>query len=328
VVFVSFNLACARDVSDEEDATDEPLAASSGNLPAGTGPYGAPLFLGDLESGTSSQPWLPFGTPQSHNYGNPTDTAHACFGEWYRVTAPEPVWRGKYSAKIVLDRFNGTSAMQRAETITKARTLVPGTDDYYTLAFYIPSPGLMTPGWPGSLLFEAFQISVPSDPVIGISYREVNGVPDHLALTVTAGRILSNGITTHYYSDPDRPANTVPGRVYLPGLYAVPRGKLPTNKWVELIVRVHWADESTMNGIVQSWYRIKGQSSWTASADTTTGGFPRFPTIEYSTAGAAATMIHDEMGSQYRMSMKNVPTLYYDGMGRWSKLQDALNYMH
>lgn len=54
----------------------------------------------------------------------------------------------------------------------------------------------------------------------------------------------------------------------------IPKGRLRTGVWYEVILHIHWATNS--RGQVESWYRLKGQSKWTRTIERS-----GFPTLEW-----------------------------------------------
>lgn len=54
----------------------------------------------------------------------------------------------------------------------------------------------------------------------------------------------------------------------------IPKGQLHSGVWYEVILHIHWATNST--GQVDSWYRRKGQSTWTQTVKQA-----GFPTLEW-----------------------------------------------
>ncbi|MGN6166738.1 MAG: heparin lyase I family protein [Solirubrobacteraceae bacterium] len=54
----------------------------------------------------------------------------------------------------------------------------------------------------------------------------------------------------------------------------IPKGKLQTGVWYEVILHIHWATDST--GQAESWYRQLGQPTWTQTIEQS-----GFPTLEW-----------------------------------------------
>jgi hypothetical protein len=85
--------------------------------------------------------------------------------------------------------------------------------------------------------------------------------------------------------------------------------------WHELIVHVHWATDST--GVIETWHRLKGQTSWTKTASLT-----GYPTVMLNPDGTYPTATTDKIGA-YRAQSTAPTSVWLDGFTRSQSFQTA-----
>ena len=276
----------------------------------------AVLFNGDFETGS----YTPWPTPQCSNYGYTLgqNGAIANFGPFYveragvRTHAGDvvPAGQGNYFGAFTVPA--DMQHKQRCQVMYK-RTGSFSTDDYYSLMIYVPvgwDPG--NPTWGVSFFEPNYQqnLAVNSAKALALTLRpDAPGdrTHDHVTLNMTTG---FDNATQPYFtnaSDADNPAGC--RGVLLPcKLYAIPPGAFRQGVWNEIIVHDRWATSNT--GVVETWYRQKGQTAWTKSVS-----LANVPTLQYDAT-------HDGKGpvlegiSNYRAPASTQETVYFDGYTR------------
>jgi Polysaccharide lyase len=178
------------------------------------------------------------------------------------------------------DTNSSTYPLEACDVLPKPQPVGLGTDGYYGLMVYEPA------GW-----------TIPNKAFDGIEIEEyhfqnVYGAPisfqlhaDHVTLAVQTG--ACNNHTTKvpgcaYHSNADNP-NGNPGN--LPAYYAIPKGAFQEGSWNEIMMHVHWANDST--GQIQTWYKTMGASAWTQSTNIT-----GIPTVQWD-------ITHGSVGNTY-----------------------------
>jgi hypothetical protein len=146
-----------------------------------------------------------------------------------------------------------------------------GSDDYYRIDYYFPANWQepSSDGW--GMAIGQFNYEGIWGPPVGLFAHG-----DHVRLVTQSG-----------YCNDYKSAN--PGCTYssgiagnLPETDVVPRGKLVRGRWVEMVVHVRWAKDGT--GILESWYRYRGDSTWNKTVDQR-----GYPTVQWSSSRSAST---------------------------------------
>jgi hypothetical protein len=275
------------------------------------------LFNGDFESGT----YAPWPTPQCSNYGDALgqNGATASFGPFY-VEVPAvrthsgnvvPPGQGSFfgSFNVPADTLH----KQRCQVVY-ARPESYDVDDYYSLMIYVPvgwNPG--SPAWGPTIAELNFQTNLAfnAGKALALTLRpDTTGdtLHDHVTLSMTTG---FDNATQPYYtnvSDADNPSNCR-GNLLPCKLYAIPSGSFKQGTWNEIIVHDRW--ETSNTGVVEAWYRQRGQSAWTKSV-----GVYNVPTLQYDAThnGESGTVL--EGLTNYRAPAAVPETVYLDGFTR------------
>jgi len=93
----------------------------------------------------------------------------------------------------------------------------------------------------------------------------------------------------------------------LPGYYAVPPGAFVQGAWNEIVLHVLWTN--TTAGQIQSYYRVKGSSSWTQSSNIT-----GIPTVQWNNAkGCCASGYNDELEA-YTAALRSPMSVWFDNV--------------
>jgi hypothetical protein len=181
------------------------------------------------------------------------------------------------------DTNKSTYPLEACDLLTKNQPINLGADQYYGLMIYVPQ------GW-----------TIPNNAFDGVEiaeyhFQNVYGAPisfqlhpDHVTLAVQTGACTNHatkvpGCVNH--SNADNP-NGNPGT--LPAYYAIPTGAFQEGAWNEIMMHVHWANDST--GQIQTWYKTMGAANWTQSTNIS-----GIPTVQWDTArGSVYTNYVDE----------------------------------
>ena len=186
-------------------------------------------------------------------------------------------------------------------TMGKVPNVLPD-DEYYGLSFYIP------PGWTiGNKAFYGVNIYELHFQAIWGAPITLQLHPDHVTLAVQTGACYPVGSATPgcaYRSNADNPKCPIGWFTCLPGYYAIPPGALVQGKWNEILIHAHWAKDST--GSVQTWYRVKGSTTWTQSANI--GGFP---SVQWNMYGVTASWYTNELEA-YTAALNSPLDLWLD----------------
>lgn len=269
------------------------------------------LFNGNMESGP---PWGQWGQPQSHNGSNPTDNASVHFGTWNIAQSPDPVGQGTYSCKVDVPMWNGGN--NRSQAIV-SRPNGAGTDDYYTYMVYIPS------GWDTHLASGQWGVFICE---LNFQNATQNGSGpfalqlknDHITVILESGLTTTTG-NPYWYQYISNADLTFGGSINVPGMYAVPVGRLNTACWHNLIIHIKWAQDST--GQIEIWHQRKGvDAGWTKTCDFT--GYPTVQMLSNGTVWPSTTL--DTGMQMYCGAGNNVTnTLWFDNFTRSNTLADA-----
>jgi hypothetical protein len=241
----------------------------------------AALWDGNLGGGNISA-WISAqGGAQCANYGVPSANYHQRGSLSFD---PSLAIQGGFSARFDLP----ANVAPYTTSICELLHSVPmglGTDDWYGFSFYVP------PGWDtGTSQFWGVEVAQ-------FHFENIWGAPisfqlhdDHMTLALETGScdaVSSTNPGCDWRSEADLPA----GGPNLPGYYAIPPGSMPQGHWYEIMMHVHWADDST--GQIQTWFRQKGQAAWTPSASMS-----GHPTVQWD-RGTACCMqqVTDKIGA-------------------------------
>jgi hypothetical protein len=286
------------------------------------------LFNGGFEQppATVSQPYLPWGTPQSHNWGNPTDNANVHFGNWYSRLLPfdtaglynvgvVPAWPGSsYCGEFQVPVW--TAGNTRSQLIT-SRSQGVGTHDWFTLMFYAPigwSPTIYSGQWGPQILEVNFQAlnGAPGGP-FALTLRS-----DHVSIALSSGNTSSTASPVFQYrSNPDYN----PSGSNLPFMYAIPIGALVLGKWNCIILHIYWSGGT--DGVIEAWYKTVDQGSWTQASPV--GGWTGFPTCQVDPAtGLVPTTGTLDVIQHYRGPSTADDVYWLDNFTRSTTQADAL----
>jgi hypothetical protein len=251
------------------------------------------VFNGALEQGS----YAPWSRPQCANYGQLNNTTRT-FGNFFLDTSV--VGQGKNSGRFDLPA--DASHLTRCG-LTIPRNVGAGTDDYYSLMFYLPT------GWtPGTAAFWGVVIAQlnqqnlgPGGPTIALQAHS-----DHVTFVMQTG-VASTTTPTHPYQYNSLADNATNRYVNLPSLYAVPPG-MQLGVWHELVMHIHWATDST--GQIEVWHRVKGQSAWTKTASLS-----GYPTLQTNPDGSYPQGTIDMIGA-YRAQSTAPTSVWLDGFSR------------
>ncbi len=205
------------------------------------------------------------------------------------------VGHGKYAARFDLPAAGTNNACELLDT----RPIGLGTDDYYGLMVFFPkswrepSPA----GW--GLAIAQFGYQGIWGSVVGLNAHRRN-----IALIVQSGQCAP--VTS---SNPGCAYSSGPGGNIRP-MVAAP-APLTLGVWHELIVHVHHAADSS--GVIEAWYRRKGQTRWKQTVS-----LRGYPTVQWTpetlpTLSYAATV--DKIGA-YRGHADFPVTIWQDGFVR------------
>lgn len=277
----------------------------------------AVAFTGDFESGS----YAPWPAPQCSNYGYTlgVNGATANFGPFYveRPNVPThsgdvvPAGQGAYFGSFAVPA--DTQHKQRCQVVYK-RSESYNVDDYYSLMVYVPvgwNPG--NPAW-GPTFFEPnYQqnLAVTSAKALDLTLRpDAPGdtLHDHVTLSMTTG--FDNAAQPYFsnVSDADSPG-TCRGSLLPCRLYAIPPGAFHQGVWNEIVVHDRW--ETSNTGVVEAWYRQKGQTEWRKSVD-----LANVPTLQYDAThdGTSGNVLEGILN--YRAPSSTSETIYLDGFSR------------
>jgi hypothetical protein len=250
--------------------------------------------------------YKPWGTPQCSNWGNPVDNSQVHFGPFNVVS--NPVGQGRYAGEFDLPAWSG--GRTRCQLITP-RPIGVGTDDYYTLMFYIPQR------WtPGTTDFWGVQIAELNFEGLGGGGGPVSLQlhSHHLTLSLATGVSTTTMPYHQYRSNADST-----GSPNLPPMYAIPPRSLQQGVWNEVIVHVHWAVDSS--GAIEAWHRVLGQPTWTKTVS-----FSGYPTLQTWADGSMPVSTNDDIQA-YRGPSTAPVSLWLDGFSRSQSFATAAAYL-
>jgi hypothetical protein len=246
-------------------------------------------------------PWV----PQAANYRY-VDSAQVHFGNFY--VDSQTRGEGAYGGQFTLPAWSG--GRTRSQVITR-RPVGVGSDDYYTLMFYVPqgwSSGTGTGGtnfWGVSIAELNYQGLGLGSPNVALQAHD-----DHVTLALATGISTTSKPYFQYDSNADSP-----GYTNQPPLYAIP-APMQTGVWHELVIHCHWATDRS--GMIEIWHRLKGQTSWTKTVS-----FSGYPTLQTNADGSLPSNTLDVLQA-YRGPSTAPTTVWLDGFRRWTGLNNAL----
>jgi Polysaccharide lyase len=269
-------------------ATTTETTATTATASAGNGPAQL-LFDGDFDT-ASYQPWS---AAQASNYGH-ANNPQVHFGPFN--VDNQTVGQAPYSGRFQLPAWSGGKTRSQ---LIHYRSVNVGSDDYYSLMFYVPAG--WTPGttafWGVSIAEFNFQNLGPGGPTIALQAHA-----DHVTVAMQTGTTTTTFPNYQYRSNAD-----VTGGPNLPPLYAIPR-PMQLGVWHELVVHAHWASNKT--GVLETWHRLKGQTGWTKTASLS-----GYPTLQSNPNGTVPTSTLDVIQAYRGASMAPV-TVWLDGFSQ------------
>jgi hypothetical protein len=247
-------------------------------------------FIGNFESGLT--PWTSTGgAAQCANHGVASGGTH------YRGTLTmdsTTVGQGAVSARFDL-AAQSTYPLEVCDIITGNMPNTLGADGYYGLMVYAPA---------------GFSIGGFGDVIVGLHFVNVYAAPIELVLqtnrvdlTLETGACTSTGC--HYRNGSGCSASSTV--TCLGPQAAVPAGSFSGGTWYEIITHVHWAADST--GAVQTWYRVKGTSTWTATAN-----YSGIPTEQWTSNSSCCVTSYDDEYSSYTSQLSSPLTIWLDNI--------------
>lgn len=245
-------------------------------------PSGTIKFNGNFETGNYSQ-WT--WNAQCANTGTVSDSI-STRGNFYAVQ--DVVAQGAYAGRFDLP----SSSIKSACEVLRQRTLSLNTDDFYALDVRFPNNWVEPGGWGMTIAQFNFQ-NVWAGPLQLVAHA------DNVRVILQTGACVSGSGCA--YNNGGSPTGGVPTA------YAVPPGRLTLGVWHQLIVHVHWASDSS--GLVETWGRVKGGTTWTKT--TTLAGFP---TVQWSpgTSPSTTQATADKEGA-YRGPSTVPLSIWHDG---------------
>ena len=258
---------------------------SGGHAP--TGGHASTSFVGDFESGLA--PWKSTGGgAQCANYGMPSGSGGHYRGDFY-LDSSNP-GQGSTSGRFDLPA-QSTYPLEVCNIITGPLKNTVGTDGFYGLMVLAPA-GYNYPGF--------------GDVIEGLHFVNVYRAPINLVLR-----------TGHLAIDLETGACTTRGCAYRNGSACTPSSSvtclapkdvIPTftgGRWYEIVTHVHWTSDSS--GLIETWYRRKGSSAWTATASY--GGIP---TEQWEAGTSCCTSSYDDEIASYTAALSAPLTIWLD----------------
>lgn len=200
-----------------------------------------------------------------HNPTSPIETLGTfAFGQ----PGGEGAYYGDYS--IPAD----TSVKQRCQTTqTQNDPTRFNAIEYYGLMLYVPANwNPPVPGWGPTIAELNYQLNLTDNSGKAL---QLNVQADHVTIQMATGLMNVGGkvFPNQTNADGATQISKCMGVFQTKGycsIYAIPPGKLVKGAWNEIIVGDYFttcANVSSCNGWVKAWYRAKGQTNWTQSAD-------------------------------------------------------------
>jgi hypothetical protein len=209
------------------------------------------------------------------------------------ITTEDP-FKGVYSLKMsVMVTAEGTP--QRCE-IRKLRKQGVWSHDYYHLAFKLEDDWGEVNQGSGGLDQVGYQW-INAAPII-VSADDLN---DSVFVIVASGACAVGPLNDNcqYYSGQPIKMDFSPKN--MPGpLYIIPPGKLQRGVWHEIVYHVYWTPDA--NGIVEGWWRVKGETSFTKTLSIGPPGqgyavSANFPTLQTGTNDTGQVITRDRLAA-------------------------------
>jgi hypothetical protein len=184
-------------------------------------------------------------------------------------TTPAP-GDGSHAVMIHANAGTGGSVAQDCIWMSSWRYISYPSDVYYGMLWYFPSGSYNDPS--GGAHDEISEFNW--HPFINAGPLGYSVFGDTMQFYVSTGAWQRTGLAQ--YSNGARYENGQAGSNMGPvsNWRIIPKGSLVRDKWIETIVHVHYANDSS--GAIQSWYRLKGQSTWNETINQS-----GFPTIDW-----------------------------------------------
>jgi hypothetical protein len=250
-----------------------------------------PLFSGNWDTGNTSQ-W----SNGTQCAGDNIDNGIAR-GTYSIVTSP--VAQGSFSANFALPAASVANACEAVQQ----RTVATGTDDWYALDLQFPS-NWQEPspaGW-GMLVAQLSYVGwlTGAGPPVGLVAHA-----GKLTVVLMSGNVANN--IPAYGTGPDNNGNA---HCSTSTCQVIPQGQLTLGVWHQVIVHVHWATDSS--GLVETWWRRKGEATWNPEARIT-----GYPTLQWlnGTPYPTGTASYDKIGA-YRGAASFPLSIRNDGFCR------------
>ena len=195
-----------------------------------------------------------------------------------RIRSTAPVAQGNYSASFSLPASTAKTACE----VVQSRTLNTGSDDYYAIDLMFPSNWQepSTAHW-GMVIAQFNYQMIIGAPVALAAYG------DKVAIVVQAGKV-TGGLPSHSTG----PDNNGYAHCTTATCQVIPQGQLAPGTWHQVIVHIHWA--SDMSGSVETWWRRKGNPSWSQQARYSG------PTVQWTTDPLPANYATTDKIGAYR----------------------------
>jgi hypothetical protein len=295
-------LQCGRGYTFGVEAVDAAGNASSRATGGGkTEPCGSVLYRHSWDAGGFDAGW----THQCHdNIPSPQRGTAAAV-----QTDPGS---GTAAGQFDLPQYNGKTACE----VLHDRTAAPETDDYYALAVKVPV------GWQKpSTEFWDVTIAQFNYQAIWGGALELEAHSDRIDVAYQAGACVA--VRGCEY---DNGAGELPGHNTdcSPSCRIVPSGQLTQGTWMQMVVHVHWT--SSPNGVVEGWYKHKGDEAWTKTVSITGR-----PTLQTGTDFRGTTWSADDLAREptsdkfgaYRGASTAPMRIYHDDWCRATTLEEA-----
>jgi len=175
--------------------------------------------------------------------------------------------------------------LEACDLTTAQKPVGLGADGYYGLMVYVSKGGAIpNKAFNGVEIAEYHFQNVYGPPV------SLQRHPDHVTLALETGACSNHATTSPgcvIRSNADGTCKSTTKYACLAGQYAIAPGAVVQGAWNEIITHVNW--ESTNTGQIQTWYKVKGATSWTQSSSLT-----NIPTVQYDvTKGSVYTDYND-----------------------------------
>lgn len=262
----------------------------------GPAPPGTVFFRGNFESGDFSN-WLYV----SDSLHGAADNASERHGQ--AVIVSNPVASGNYAVRLDLP---ADTRKTRVDLVTPNYPIALGQDVYYTTEFWLPSSWSRPVPYPNSWYvlsqYLGQQPNLWATPIIfDISQSSVRAVFQTGVTADGVGAQFNNG-------------GSPKG---MPVTYAIPDPEMNKEVWHQLIVRVRPAVDKT--GVIEVWWRRRGESSWTQTVNLT-----GFPTLQWSSTGTPNPYLScRDFCDAYRGPSGAASTIYHDNFCRASTFAAA-----